>query len=61
MHTLATYPATIAAPRRLRRALRRRPTAADRLRAALARALARAAEIVAPAPTPRRATDLWND
>ena len=45
---------------RLRRALRRRPTVADRVRVALARALSRAAQRLTPRPSPIRATDAWN-
>ena len=57
--TATTYPDTIT-PRRMRWALNRRPTAADRLRAALARAALRLAARLAPAASPMRATDLWN-
>ena len=45
----------------LRRLLRRRPSTIDRLRASLARALAILAARIYPTPSPRRATDLWND
>lgn len=59
MHTPATYPATIRR-RGMRLALNRRPTAADRLRAAVARLAWRLAAAAAPRPSLPRATDLWN-
>lgn len=52
-------PATVR-PRRMRLALRRRPTAIDRARAALARLALRAAAALAPRPSPLASTDLWN-
>lgn len=47
-------------PRRMRLALRRRPTAADRARAALARAALRVAALLAPRPSPLASSTLWN-
>jgi len=54
-----TYPEALA-PRRLRLSLRRRPSAVDRARAALARAALRLAQRLAPSPSPVRSSDLWN-
>jgi hypothetical protein len=54
-----TYPDALA-PRRLRLSLNRRPTVADRIRAAMARAALRLAARLAPSASPMRSTTLWN-